>query len=268
MSWGFIQNYPYIRRSDIHGRFGGQQQGGICTPRSHPLVIAFTGATGQAHGYADYFAPDGTFCLFGEGQIGDMNFTRGNRAIRDHVRDGKDLLLFEMLGRGRVRFLGTRVCGGWHMELANDRNGASRQAIVFHLFPVFEEQEAKEVSHPPMSFEDLRQKAYEAGTHTPKHTAGASNAYWERSAIVRDYVLARAGGTCEICGSDAPFSKPNGQVYLEAHHIRRLSDGGPDDPRFVAAVCPNCHREAHHGQKRKEIRESLLARVAAIEKHY
>jgi 5-methylcytosine-specific restriction protein A len=28
-------------------------QGGICTPKDHPLVIAFTGAAGQQHGYAD-----------------------------------------------------------------------------------------------------------------------------------------------------------------------------------------------------------------------
>jgi hypothetical protein len=34
---------------------------------------------------------------------------------------------------------------------------------------------------------------------------------------------------------------------LEPHHIRRLGDGGPDDPRFMGAVCPNCHREIHHG---------------------
>ncbi|WHQ72664.1 HNH endonuclease signature motif containing protein [Methylorubrum extorquens] len=35
--------------------------------------------------------------------------------------------------------------------------------------------------------------------------------------------------------------------YLEPHHTRRVSDGGPDDPRFVGAVCPSCHREIHHG---------------------
>jgi len=26
-----------------------------------------------------------------------------------------------------------------------------------------------------------------------------------------------------------------------------LADDGPDDPRFVAGICPNCHREIHFG---------------------
>ena len=44
----------------------------------------------------------------------------------------------------------------------------------------------------------------------------------------------------------APFITPDGQLYLEVHHIERLSDGGPDHPRWVVAVCPNCHRRAHY----------------------
>jgi len=38
-----------------------------------------------------------------------------------------------------------------------------------------------------------------------------------------------------------------GRPYLEVYHIRRLSDDGPDDPRWVAGLCPNCHRRAHYG---------------------
>lgn len=38
-----------------------------------------------------------------------------------------------------------------------------------------------------------------------------------------------------------------GEPYLEVHHVLRLADDGPDDIFHVAAVCPNCHREAHHG---------------------
>jgi hypothetical protein len=32
MSWGFEEGKVYNRRTDIHARFGGQQQGGIITP--------------------------------------------------------------------------------------------------------------------------------------------------------------------------------------------------------------------------------------------
>jgi hypothetical protein len=46
MSYGFEPGRIYNRRSDIHARFGGQQQGGIITPSQHSLVIIITGEEG------------------------------------------------------------------------------------------------------------------------------------------------------------------------------------------------------------------------------
>ena len=69
-----------------------------------------------------------------------------------------------------------------------------------------------------------------------------------RSRAVRFYVLQRANGKCEGCGATAPFTTMDGRPYLEPHHIRRLTDGGPDDPRWVAGICPNCHRRAHYSR--------------------
>ncbi len=48
-------------RKAIHDHYGGQRQGGISTPSSHPLVFLFTGDTGTTYGYRDEFRPDGTF---------------------------------------------------------------------------------------------------------------------------------------------------------------------------------------------------------------
>lgn len=56
-----------------------------------------------------------------------------------------------------------------------------------------------------------------------------------------------------------------GTPYLEPHHIRRLSDGGPDDPWFVAAVCPSCHREIHFGMHGQAKNEALLQTIAMKE---
>jgi hypothetical protein len=94
MSWGFEVGRAYNRRSDIHARFGGQQQGGIITPADHPVVVIITGEEGLQHGYADRYRPDGVFEYFGEGQVGDMQLVRGNRAIAEHSASGKSLLLF------------------------------------------------------------------------------------------------------------------------------------------------------------------------------
>src|SRR6056297_2335082 len=90
----------YNRRRDLHDRFGGQRQGGMSTPRDHPVIFLFTGEGGAEHGYRDEFKPDGTYHYTGEGQRGDMSFVRANRALRDHQADEKRVYLFEAFGDG------------------------------------------------------------------------------------------------------------------------------------------------------------------------
>lgn len=82
---------------------------------------------------------------------------------------------------------------------------------------------------------------------------------------MKRYVLARASGKCELTGRDAPFVTKSGQPYLEVHHTRRLSDDGPDDPRFVAAICPKVHREIHFGVDGERLNKSLILKLGEIE---
>lgn len=82
-----------------------------------------------------------------------------------------------------------------------------------------------------------------------------------RNSAVRDAALQRAAGRCEYCGA-TPFVTLDGRVFLETHHIVPLADGGPDVASNVAAVCPNHHREAHHGAAAAHIRDTLLSRAA------
>ena len=84
---------------------------------------------------------------------------------------------------------------------------------------------------------------------------------WLRSQAVRRYALRRAEGTCEGCGLPAPFVTPEGEPYLEVHHLRRLSDGGPDHPAHVAALCPNCHRRCHHAGDARSFNGEVARRV-------
>ena len=125
----------YNRQKQIHGVFGGQQQGGISTPKEHPLVIAFTGEAGVSHGYHDFWDDDEVFHYFGEGQIGDMKYVAGNRAIGEHVKDGKTLVVFQMMGKGRpYRYLGRFMCQSSYVQPGTpDREGQLRSAIVFRL---------------------------------------------------------------------------------------------------------------------------------------
>lgn len=261
----------YSRRDDIHGRLGGQQQGGICTPANHPVIIIFTGESGEAHGYADGWTKEGTYRYFGEGQTGDMTFKAGNRAIRDHLADGKDLLMFKTLGKGKgVRYMGQFVCCGFSYEPAPDRKRDMRQAIVFELAPAdgepVEALDVMDAIAPQASLDELRKRALAAANTTPQSKGKeARRSYYQRSDAVRQYVLARASGACEGCKQPAPFMNRKGQPYLEPHHIRRLTDGGPDDPRYVIALCPNCHREVHSGVEGEKRNHEFQSAVASKE---
>ena len=242
----------YHRQRDIHEVYGGQERGGIATPDGVPYVFLFTGETGEQYGYSDGWRPDGIFAYTGEGQHGDMEFVRGNRAIRNHLADGRDLLLFEATKtKGTYRFRGCFGSAGWETQKAPDKDGISRDAIIFHLVPISEiETNTAEPLESPDStktLEELRLGAL-AATEAPQVPPKDSRrAYFKRSAAVKFYVLARAAGHCESCGKPAPFLRKNGSPYLEPHHILRLADEGPDHPRWVGAVCPSCHREIHHG---------------------
>ena len=128
----FEKGKLYNRRRDIHGRFKGQPQGGISTPREHPLIFLFTGRRGEPYGYRDGYGPKGSFWYTGEGQVGDMEFKRGNRAIRDHAANGKRIYLFKEAGKG-IRFVSEVRYVGHRIEQRPDRNDKQRKAIVFEL---------------------------------------------------------------------------------------------------------------------------------------
>ncbi len=271
----FVPGKTYSRLHDIHGRFDGQRQGGVSTPADAPFVFLFTGIAGEAHGYADGWADDGTFLYTGEGQRGDMRFEKGNRAIRDHIQNGKSLLLFEALGKRKpVRFVGTFNCQSWGTIRTNDTDGNPRDAIQFHLVPdesssqlaVIAEPDVSVSDTPVKSLDELRVAAQTAARPVARTNAReARRLFRERSKAVRDYVLARANGVCELTGKPAPFIGKNGCPYLEVHHVRRVADDGPDDPRWVAAICPTVHREIHFGQNGDALNHKLEKKLREIE---
>lgn len=261
------------KRSDIHAAHGGQQQGGISTPKDRPYILLFTGS-GEPYGYHDGWTEDRVFLYSGVSHVGDMEFTGGNKAVREHAKDGRDLHLFEQVTAGRVRYLGGFACCSWHFRRAKDKSGKPRRAIIFHLVPLAEVHTPAPSSPSaptqlPLDLQplgELRKKAFagasEAEEASPRK---AKRVYDERSEALRAYVLRRARGVCEACGKSAPFHRRDGSPYLEPHHTRRLSDGGPDHPRWVGAVCPNCHREIHHGLHGERLNRKLQDHLGTVE---
>ncbi|WP_081815788.1 HNH endonuclease signature motif containing protein [Phyllobacterium sp. UNC302MFCol5.2] len=78
------------------------------------------------------------------------------------------------------------------------------------------------------------------------------------------WVLVKAGGICEACGTPAPFVREDGEPYLEVHHVRPLAEGGPDGADNAVAACPTCHRRFHHGADKDSYRKATVRRVGRL----
>jgi 5-methylcytosine-specific restriction protein A len=149
----------YPRQNDSHQVYGGQERGGIATPDGVPYIFLFAGDRGEQYGYSDGWKESGIFAYTGDGQVGDVQFVRGNRAVRDHLEDGRDLLQFVALPtKGRYRFLGCFVCAGWLEGTGRDRNGATRQTIIFQLVPTSQTREPEPAEEANASFARLRRR--------------------------------------------------------------------------------------------------------------
>lgn len=268
----------YQRREDIHLPYGGSWQSGISASSVSDAIFLFTGDSGDQYGYKDEFVLDESgvqvFMYTGEGQVGDMTLTRGNFAISEHSKLGRALHLFEILGKGKgVKYLGEFIYANHETKRGRDKALNEREIIVFRLISVtdaerFEAEERHDIDQiepSTISLEEARAAAYAASSAatSPAGKSSVRNLYL-RSKAVKDYVLFRANGVCESCKNPAPFLKKDGSPYLEPHHTTRVSDGGPDHPKHVAAICPACHCEIHHGEhglaKNIDLQKFILTR--------
>jgi len=96
------------------------------------------------------------------------------------------------------------------------------------------------------------------GCESP-HRTESSGWRYQRNDEVRKHILRQAKGTCEYCGK-LGFLLPNGNRYLETHHIIALGKQGPDTVDNVIALCPSDHREAHYG-KRRDSMEAVMLKI-------
>jgi 5-methylcytosine-specific restriction enzyme A len=117
---------------------------------------------------------------------------------------------------------------------------------------------------PKVKKEQLRERLRKNGA-TPKKGRLALRDYYVRSNLLRAYVASRAEGSCEYCQKEAPFLTADDIPFLEVHYIFRLADDGPDSPENVAALCPNCHRMAHHGKDQIQMRTVLSGLIRTKE---
>lgn len=75
----------------------------------------------------------------------------------------------------------------------------------------------------------------------------------------------RFGVYCMCADCRNTFTKPDGQAYIEVHHIVSLSDGGEDSLWNLAVLCAHHHRMAHFADKSTQLglRDILLRETHA-----
>jgi len=81
-----------------------------------------------------------------------------------------------------------------------------------------------------------------------------------RDQRVRNAVLKRAQGKCELCNKEG-FECDDGTKYLETHHIIALSKDGADRVTNVIALCAEHHREAHYGKQSEKLEKIMLEKI-------
>jgi hypothetical protein len=146
----FIPNQIYNRRADIHAVYGGNWQGGICPSASFPFIFIFSGKSGHQHGYKDGWDNPNVFTYTGEGQAGDMKFTKGNLALRDHLQNGKRIFLFESHSKGYVKFIGELEFFDVDFFETHDTSGNKRIGIKFFFM-----RKGAQIFVQPEMFDDI-----------------------------------------------------------------------------------------------------------------
>ncbi len=126
----FIPGHIY-KRSTVHDEYGGNRQSGISPCANYPYIFIFSGAKGEKHGYRDQWENDNVFSYTGEGQIGDMEFTRGNLALREHLKNSNRVFLFEYIKKSYVRFETELELFDFDFFTTHDSNGDLREGIKF-----------------------------------------------------------------------------------------------------------------------------------------
>lgn len=271
------QEYQRSRLLEFVG--SRQQQAGVLWGSTEPgcLVVTSGGRHSKTNGYSDQRRPDGCWWYFGQGRTGDHVLTNpANAKLAEGLRS---ILLFttreptasEVKERGNYKklfvFQGAFNVAGHETIFQEDGTRQGDRLLRFLLVPV------DASSLPSNQVQNI------SGLDLPRvreilvgQIQGAAapilvtlSVYRQRSDAVRRYALLRAGGQCEACFAPAPFLDEHGNGFLEVHHILRLADDGIDAPANVAAICPNCHRRAHHAVDRAVFRDQLIAAVRVTE---
>jgi hypothetical protein len=193
-----------IRRVELHEDLGGRRQGGISPSSKTPNVLLFTDqAQGVLHGYIyDGQRKDGYFHYTGEGQRGDQRMVQGNRAIRDHRAEGRELHLFDA-SSGLATYAGEfEYVDHYTADAPETGGGPIRSVIVFRLRSL--DGAARLATSPLDNLDPARVKAVPVEQHLTERFLIEPNrepyeAERREQQLVREYMASLMAEGHEIC---------------------------------------------------------------------
>lgn len=219
----FTPNQLY-RRKDLHQHYGGNPQSGISPSAKFPYIFIFTGSSGKRHGYKDQWENDKVFSYTGEGQVGNMEYTKGNLKLRDHFKLGMRVFLFQYVRKGEVQFISEMEFFDSDYFDTHDRNGDLRIGIKFffrrkgielpvtveQLKPDLMVQEPEMIYHPSIRKNRKPNKTERRGLLTSRVGQGA----------YRQSILHRWEYQCAVTQFDNP------RILIASHIIpwKKASD--------------------------------------------
>lgn len=266
-----------LTNNELHDYFKVGNSGGMRKSKTHECLVLICDHSKSL--YDDKWDENDVLHYTGMGSKGEQSFQYAqNKTVTNSAINNIPLYLFERFdGNQSYKFHG--IC-----ELATapytaqqfDIDKKMRKVCIFPLKlksgapQAFNEVEiessvstkkklAKKFTNKELA--ELENEVNTTNKPKNKNTTRKVKAH-ERSQLVVEYALRRADGVCQLCNDDAPFSKKNGDPYLEVHHVIWLAQGGADSWNNVAALCPNCHRKVHVVKSNTDV--NTLANKAKI----
>jgi 5-methylcytosine-specific restriction protein A len=264
----------FHNRKDIWKLFGGQYQQGVMKFPGEDYVNVFFKEDGPYPDEID--AETGIIEYRGKGLKGEQKLTAGNKYLEE-----------ARLSKSPARFWFRPAGGMWEFKSwvtvfdrenieEEDVQGNLAMRYLWFLVPVVSEHKElwpQEVLNAPISqispneinlvknprnlLTDYARiaKELENNPTTLNTNQKPRTPQPKRRKRAKDIVIARAQGICENdkCSGMPPDVKNDGTPIFQVDHIVQLSDGGPDQPDNMIALCPNCHAAKTLGKERSEM---------------
>ncbi|MGG5763419.1 MULTISPECIES: HNH endonuclease [Bacillus cereus group] len=263
-----VKEWLQIMREEIHSMVIGQEydnkeisrvykcgnMGGMRRSKKTNTLVLFSDHTKGI--YDDRWDKDILYYT-GMGQEGDQVLEGNqNKTLYESRENGVDVYLFEAFESGKHIFMErVELVNQAFQEIQEDTQGMDRNVWVFPIqlsnkhvviseSVIENRQEGEKKKARELSYNKLKDRATKVVSHGNNKRFTKTTTY-QRNEYVAELAKRRAQGICELCEQHAPFQDKKGNPYLEAHHVKWLSEGGEDSIYNTIGVCANCHRKLH-----------------------